>query len=171
MSAPKDPEKRKLWIQRKSVAMKGKKRKPFSEEHCRNISVANKDHIGYWKGKKRPEILGDLNPTKRPEVKRKISDNNAMKRPEVAKKAGDSKIKRTGGGSIYWHGKAWKLFGKEFCQHDGISLEECKEKYNERFHMHNVDKDFRNLVEENWLCLCQGCHNKLHAEERRINNG
>lgn len=32
--------------------------------------------VGYWKGKKRPEISGDKSPTKRKDVRRKIGDAN-----------------------------------------------------------------------------------------------
>lgn len=39
------------------------------------LSEIHKGKIGYWNGKERPEMCGDLNPSKRPEVRKKISEN------------------------------------------------------------------------------------------------
>ena len=44
---------------------------------------------GWIPGLKRPSITGNNNPSKRPEVRQKLSENNAMKNPAIAKKLGD----------------------------------------------------------------------------------
>lgn len=43
------------------------------------------------KGKPRPDMIGENNPAKRPEVRAKISANNASKRPEIRKMHSENK--------------------------------------------------------------------------------
>jgi len=67
---------------------KGKK---LSTEHITKLSISHKGKVSnnkdkkypYKKRKPRPDIVGENNPAKRPEVRRKLSDNNAMKNTEV----------------------------------------------------------------------------------------
>ncbi len=61
-----------------SLAKKGK---PLSEEHKRKISLAHIGKIPWDKGLKRPEISGILNPSKRPEVRKKISEHHKLNPP------------------------------------------------------------------------------------------
>lgn len=56
-----------------SLANKGRKKPPFTEEHRKNISLSQKGRIGYWTGKKRPNMAGDNNPMKLIENREKVS--------------------------------------------------------------------------------------------------
>jgi len=56
-----------------SKALKGRKKPPFSEEHKKNLSEVHKGKPSWNKGKKLPEISGENNPAKRPDVRKKIS--------------------------------------------------------------------------------------------------
>jgi len=46
---------------------------PKSKEHRRKLSEASSGKNNYWYGKKRPDMSGENSPTKRPEVRKKIS--------------------------------------------------------------------------------------------------
>jgi len=67
-------------------------------KHClgRVVSERTRELISNsHRGKPRPDMRGDNNPAKRPDVRKKISeskkgDKNSSKRPEVRKKIGDS---------------------------------------------------------------------------------
>ena len=71
------------------------------------------------------------------------------------------------GGYCYHHKAISKLLKKENCELCGISNEECIDKYNRSLEMHNIDRDYTNYEEDNWMTLCRGCHMNLHAEERK----
>jgi group I intron endonuclease len=68
--------------------------KKLSEEHKKKLSESHKGSRPWMKGKKfpykprkpRPDMIGENNPAKRPEVRKKLRENNAMKRPEVVEK-------------------------------------------------------------------------------------
>jgi len=68
---------------------KGKK---ASEEIKKKLSEAHKGRPSNNKGKKhpykarkpRPDMIGESNPAKRLEVRKKISENNAMRNPEIS---------------------------------------------------------------------------------------
>lgn len=65
-----------------------------TEETKRKLSESHKGLLGNNKGKKfpfksrkpRPDMIGENNFAKRPEVRKKLRENNAMKRPEVVEK-------------------------------------------------------------------------------------
>lgn len=73
---------------------KAKKGKHFTEEHRRRIGLANKypseetrrKKSEALKGRPHPWQIGNKNPAKKPEVRKKISQNNCNKRPEVREK-------------------------------------------------------------------------------------
>ena len=134
MPAPKDPEKRKLWIQRKS--------------------------------KKRPDMVGDLNPAKRPDVRRKMSDNHNGQGFTGKKHSDDTIIKMkkshegrfgeesrnwTGGNADYWASKMKEIY-KE-CVLDGRT---------ERLEMHHIDGNRDNNERFNRVILCSDCHHFWH---------
>jgi hypothetical protein len=68
-----------------------------------------------------------------------------------------------GGSDMYFHKKAWELFGKYKCEICGITLLEYKKKFNQRFDMHcnSLPKDYTILEEYNWMTLCSKCHKNL----------
>jgi group I intron endonuclease len=67
------------------------KNKKLSADHIMKLSASHKGKVSNNKGKKfeykkrkpRPDMIGENNPAKRVEVRKKLSDNNAMKNPEV----------------------------------------------------------------------------------------
>lgn len=70
------------------------KDKKLSKEHVEKLSISHKGKVSNNKGKKysykkrkpRPDMVGENNPAKRPEVREKLRDNNAMKNPEIRSK-------------------------------------------------------------------------------------
>jgi len=69
--------------------------------------------------------------------------------------------------SMYYHGKAWNLFGKDKCEICNKSLKIHFELlWKTRFHMHCVSqpKDYEIMLKENWLCLCPSCHSKIEKD-------
>ena len=142
-----------------------------------NKRLTSKSMIGKNVGNKRPDILGDKNPMKNPEIAAKISgENHHMKKPEWRQWMKDNnpmKIKEykdkisnenchlwKGGTYWYLHKKAWELFGKDECERCGYSNIDHKNKYNRRLEMHNtlIPKNYKSLKQESWLCLCKTCH-------------
>lgn len=63
----------------KKKMSESKKGKKLSESHKKKISEGNK-------GRSCPNLKGENNPAKRPEVRKKISENNSMKNPKVREK-------------------------------------------------------------------------------------
>lgn len=67
---------------------------------------------------------------------------------------------------VYWHKKAWELFGKDHCEKCGLALNEYYDIYNKNFDMHNNlnPKNYTILESEAWQCLCRSCHTKIEKE-------
>lgn len=102
MCGQNNPAKR-LEVRKKiSKAKKGKK---MSEKHKNKLSEVKlgKPNLKL-RGRKRPDICGENNPAKRPEVRKKISENNPMKRPEIRKKM-SGKNHPNYGTEGYWKGR------------------------------------------------------------------
>lgn len=149
-------------------------------------------------GLKRPDIKGNLNPMRRPEIAIKVSESQKGKIiPEEIRKrisktlmghltSKETKEKMRGprpnfcgennpswkGGTDWYnscHKKVWKLFGKDYCQHCGITNRQHKQKYKQRLHMHNnlIPKDYSKIDEDSWLTLCKSCHKILEASIQR----
>ena len=59
-----------------------------------------------------------------------------------------------------FHTEAWERFGKDKCDHCGMSLSEHIKKYNRRLDMHCTTnpKQYHIMLPENWDCLCKKCH-------------
>lgn len=88
-------EKRNLLRMRKGIPSWNKGLEDcFSQEALIRMSESHKGQTSGNKGKKypykkrghRPDMMGENNIAKRPEVRQKIKDNNPMKRPEVVEK-------------------------------------------------------------------------------------
>ena len=163
-----------------------KKGGTISEEQKRKISES-------LKGRKRPDMVGDNNPAKRPEVRKKISEyhkgvsvpeerkkriSETLKKryknhkhplegykhtDEAKKKIADSRFKGTD--EKYWHHKAFALFGKSKCELCGMTLEEHREKWGSRFDMHYTlePKDYKCMEPEAWETYCKVCHGKIDS--------
>ena len=69
-----------------------------------------------------------------------------------------------GTSDVTLHEKARKLFGKDNCKKCNIHINEYKNKYKSinNFDMHCLDKDYTNLIEDNWYNLCRLCHQRIH---------
>jgi len=94
-----------------------------------------------------------------------LNDESLQKMKDYASSRLKDKNPAWKGGCIeYKHHEAWKLFGKEHCEHCDISLIDYKNKYNRRFDMHcnSLPKDYSIMEQSNWMCLCVDCH---RAEE------
>lgn len=152
--------------------------KKLHESRCAFTEEANKKRIesckGINKGRKRPDIKGDKNPMRNPEIAAKISgENHHMKRPEWRQWMKDNnpmKIKEykdkisnenchlwKGGTYWYLHKKAKELFGKNKCQLCEMSNEQHIETYNKSLHMHCEHPKYK-LIKEYWFTLCNKCH-------------
>ena len=104
-----------------------------------------------------------------------ISDltKKGMSRPEIKEKmSGENSSSWDGGSYMWWHNKAWNLFGLPFCIECGITNDEHKEILGRRLSMHckSNPKDYTIMTDDNWACVCEiGCHQKL--EEIIHDNG
>ncbi len=159
----------------------------LSYEHKRNISEAVKK---VWADKaKRKQMLEARTPWSHTyESKQKISETHkgktkskvhriklseahiGMKHPhseETKIKIGIANFKY--GCKETWHTKAWKLFGLDFCEICGMTLDECLETFNRRFDMHCTlePKDYSVMEVNAWQCLCKACHGHMEG----INGG
>jgi hypothetical protein len=103
------------------------------------------------------KLLGDNNPAKRPEVKRKIKEAIQA----------EKNYHWEGGNYDWWHREARKLFEIPVCQGCKITLEEYTSLYKRKKHfdMHCISKDYTILEQWNWKCLCSKCHYKEHKIE------
>jgi hypothetical protein len=99
------------------------------------------------------------------EYQNKTYQNKVVKRYEHQNKIHRNKVNDKIYGSGYYHEKAWKLFGKKFCEGCGITLDEYIVKYNKRFDMHNTlePKNYCILEEKAWMCLCVKCHGLIET--------
>jgi len=112
----------------------------------------------------------------RPEVKAKRSGNNSpTKRSEVRKKISESHI---GSKNPSWRGgisnKPYLFdFNEELkesirerdnytCQLCGKTNEECLEKWNRRLDIHHIDYNKKNSQDYNLISLCHPCHQKTN---------
>ena len=135
----------------------------------RSVEVAEKVRIALT-GRKRPEISGDINSSKRPEVRKKISERTKEKWKDLdyrTKLSGENSNSWKGGLTFYYHDRAQELFATPMCQDCGISLEKYQSTHKQkRFHMHCISRDYTILTQRNWSCVCCKCHSHIHKEER-----
>jgi hypothetical protein len=116
----------------------------FSEEGMRNLRVT---HSGF------------NSPTKRPEVRKKMSENHYDCYRE-------NNPNWKGGKSFEPYPLGWTRIHKEQirmrdnyqCKLCGIPEAEC----NVRLHVHHKDYDKENLKSENLISLCNSCHSKTN---------
>jgi transposase len=132
--------------------------------------------IGFKKGKKNPKLSGNLSPTKRPEVKLKMSQNHADfsgdKNPNYGATwmIGDGNPNWLGG--ISDNGYNWEfnvVLKREIhkrdnytCQNCGMTEEEHLTQYKEKLHVHHIDYDKNNNDKTNLITLCLNCNIKAN---------
>jgi len=122
-----------------------------------NHPLYGKERSPEWRANM-SEIMKKDNPAKRPEVRAKISATmTGKKRPELA---GRNHYGWVGGDRNYWHEKARELFGKDKCEHCGMTNEDHVKHYKNGLHMHNAldPKDYRVMEESAWETVCVSCH-------------
>lgn len=172
MSAPKDPEKRKLWIERSIKSRTGLKRSNKTKEkmRCSAFKRNTKEYIQKLKdnhpANKNKELWEKL--CKDNSI-RMTGENNPMKDPVISKLVRDQNFK--GESLNYLHSEAYTRFGKDRCEICGMTNEEHKLKHrgNRRFSMHCRDaNNYTDLSSENWVTVCEfGCHQKMDRLDRK----
>lgn len=129
--------------------------KNHTEEAKQKISKANKGNTSR-KGKKQPQTMGDLNPAKRIEVRKKISE--ALK----------------GENAPHWiDGRSFLPYPSDFnnalknkikerdnycCLVCSCLEEEHKQKYNQRLHAHHINYNKKDSRERNLVTTCIICN-------------
>jgi len=129
-----------------SKANKGRK---HSEEFKKKCSERMKGKKSFFKGRKHSE-----------KSKQKISVSR------IGKCLEEEHPSWVGGIYHTWHKKAWKLFGKDYCENCEMTNDHHKLKWKTRLHMHNTlyPKDYTIMEEYAWETYCLDCHNGLeHA--------
>jgi len=97
------------------------------------------------------------------EHKRKLRGPRLNMRRLRPENSGENHPRWNGGSYDYWHSKAWKRFGKMYCEICNMNINEHFEKHNQRFDMHNTlePKDYTVMESHVWMCLCKSCHKKI----------
>ena len=139
----------KKWMERKG---KTRIRHPLSEEQRKKISI---------------RMMGENNPSKRPEVRKKISEIITGRKlsSEHCKKISLSKI---GEKHPQWRGGlSLKGYGTDFNdrlkrktrKRDNFICQLCANKENGKIHsIHHIDYDKKNNKIDNLITLCRNCH-------------
>ena len=173
-----------------SQSLKGRKvwndGKHWSEEIKRKISEAHKGQLGYWKGKKRPDI-SEYNRkykigTKHSEETRKKISETLKKHPNrywLGKKMSEKTKRKMGKAhkgekNYFWQGGKfsdiyttdWTDDLKEsirkrddyVCQICGIHQDELERELD----VHHKDYNKHNLNPDNLISLCHSCHMKTN---------
>ena len=99
---------------------------------------------------------------------RKMSKSQSGKNHPFYGKLGKYSSHWKGGKYSYWHRKAWKEFGKDYCEICGTTAIEYKKVSKSRFEMHNClgPKNYTCMRSKAWLCLCNSCHKLIEGSER-----
>jgi hypothetical protein len=114
--------------------------KKFSEEHKKKISESHRGKIGFWKNKKRPELLGK---------------NNGNWR------GGTENLPY----SIEWTETFKESIRKRDnydCQNCGMTEEEHLIIYGTVLHIHHIDYNKQNCAKDNLITLCTKCNSKAN---------
>jgi hypothetical protein len=151
-----------------------KEKNPFygkhhSEETKQKIRLKKLGRPSPMKGIKRYDILGENNPSKRQEVRNKISIK--VKKSFERRPFGHSGKYNP----CYIDGRSFELYGEEWnnklkekirkrdnhiCQYCGISQDDLTEK----LIVHHIDYNKKNNNENNLVSVCRFCHAKKHGD-------
>jgi len=135
-------------------------------ERCENMSNSKKGKPSPFKGKKRPELLGNKN------SKGRIPWNKGKERPEMK---GEKNPNWKGGTTFdIYHRvrtKEWKQLVKLILKRDNHTCQNCG--VNENLHVHHIIP-YRIIQDDNpknLITLCRRCHalfdNKIRREEKK----
>lgn len=138
----------------------------------------NKYDLGWYTREYRPKlcIRGDNHPTKRPEVRKILSENHADfsgdKNPNYGATWMIGKGNPNWLGGLESQGYAYEfneILKREIrkrdnyeCQNCGMTEEEHLKEYNEKLHIHHIDYDKMNINKDNLLTLCLKCNIKAN---------
>ncbi len=132
----------------------------------------------YFKGKKRPEITGELNPACNPEVGKKISDKlkgRTFSKETIQKMS----AKKQGIPLEEWekfvsrepYDQNWTpKFRREIRKRDNQICMLCeihREKLSEAFIIHHINQDKNLTVSQNCISLCRKCHTLIHSDKNK----
>ncbi len=148
------------------------------DKHCKNISIAMKGKISPQKGKKRMDICGENNPSKRIEVRQKISNyhkGKILSQETIEKLSGENGSNWQGGISFLPYCSKFNKQKKEEireqynrkCYVCGKDEKDNVTKYgeNKKLFVHHVDMDKeQGCNDKKWklVPLCMQCHANLH---------
>lgn len=166
---------------------KGKKRKPFTEEHCNNISKAAKERLKDkeshpFYGKKLTEEHKNNISEARIENKSAKGENNPMfgknhteeTRQKIKENhvdvSGENNPNWCGGTSNYkFYGSAFtKLVKQQILERDNYKCQypTCVE-IHDRLCVHHIDYNKKNNNPENLITLGDSCHSKTNSKNNR----
>ena len=147
-------------------------------EERKRLSIAHMGQVGYWRGKKRTEMMGKNNPLY---GKGKFGEENIAKRLEVRKVLSEIAKRRWASGdfdgenSPNWQGGrsfepyplGWtKTFKEQIRYRDGYRCQLCgipEVECNQRLHIHHIDYNKENINDNNLVSLCNSCHGKTQG--------
>ena len=143
---------------------KGRK---HTERARRKISEKQKGHIPWNKGKSFEAIKGDKNPSKRIEVRKKLSE--MFKGSKSANWKGGLTSKNL----EIRHSIEFRLWREAVFARDNWTCQKCKEKGG-KLHPHHI-QNFAQYPElrfaiDNGITLCKDCHREFHKKYGRKNN-
>ncbi|GAH71423.1 unnamed protein product [marine sediment metagenome] len=179
MSAPKDPEKCKLWKENLSKSKTGEKNpfygKHLSQKHKDKISKANSGEKHPMFGKKNP-IVAELN-------KQRIGEKHPMfgkegvgkgkKRPDLAKRMRGEKH------PAYIDGRSYEPYSSEFMKirrngeirrRDGYRCQKCGRfeiEISRKLSIHHIDYNKKNCLPENLISLCYKCNAEVNTNRKK----
>ena len=132
-------------------------------------------------GKTYEEIMGIEEAKKQKELRRtqgklKTGKNNGMygkthKTDSIEiireKNSGKNNYGWKGGKNVYFHKKAYELFGLNYCEQCNISSDIYNKNRKIRFDMHctSTPKNYTIMEKGNWECLCRKCHMEREKNE------
>lgn len=108
--------------------------------------------------------FGDNNPSKRPEVREKISESKKGERnPMYGVTGPDNPLWRGGKIPIEKYGSEWRKIRKAIKKRDGYACQICDSSKNLNTHHIVPFRDGGDHSPDNLVTLCASCHSKVHA--------
>jgi hypothetical protein len=141
----------------------------------KRFGFGNLIRIGYPNGRKNPKVSGNLSPTKRLDIKEKMSKNHFDCRGDKNPNFGATWMKAEGNPN--WLGGCTSTYPWYFndelknnirkrdsykCRECGIIEDEHIIIYREKLHIHHIDYNKMNCKENNLITLCLKCNVKAN---------
>jgi len=169
------------------------KRRKFTEEQKREISIRLKEHpLNYWKGKKRPEETIKKSSESHKELYKSgyINPNKGKHlTPEQVKRMVDGRTRsyKLDKNPAWLGGISFEPYGLEFndelkdkirtryhfrCQQCFRHQEELRDKSNRKvkLNIHHIDYNKKNNSETNLILLCRNCHAQTNFKRENWTN-